>query len=667
MKNFSFGLNRSRLTSCLIGILCLVLIIMLLSPYFTYGKNTTTMVPKTNDAKTDGAQTVLYGRNWVLSGSSEDDENYKELIISADGKNSTLRTTNKLRVNQKYALSVFEAALDNYKNIQQNLDDCIAAENNAWARYNEIGALCNSIAAKMGKEPFELRKRGDVEEVEEEAAETEEGATEEAATEEAATTEAGAEDPYAADYKTMTTAMKNAERQLDKAIESRKTAQNCMDDCKAALDDAYAACLVVYSRDADGNALGEEDPNFIDPAYEKVRVFTADYNQALVDKFPEDFFNAVLSVKDSDFKVWLVDEANFGAEYAEFLNGDKDSKKNRENFYKDVFLKYDEATVAEKKQGYFDSVKDTLEDKDATKIYETMNTSILSRMSAEDRDNLIYSELDTMLSLSNAAFSKAQAAETKTAAALKSGGKTASDATKAVTQIEKQIDNVNKFSANYIKATTSDENNTEGENEEGTTVVTDEETPEVVIEDSLPHIEEYLKTIVDPHTFEDEQTEDTHIESPATVKYNKGNVTIDFANGEQKVTPFSTNLSYDQVESVSIMGFVAFPEDYASNFEATVADYKIAGYSRNSVVLLPIALFILLVVGIVLCIIFRDSIGSGILPACAGILGVIGFIFSKFLKLGDHRVAFIVMFAVLLVVSCCHIYMSIKEKKQKAA
>ena len=110
-----------------------------------------------------------------------------------------------------------------------------------------------------------------------------------------------------------------------------------------------------------------------------------------------------------------------------------------------------------------------------------------------------------------------------------------------------------------------------------------------------------------------------------------------------------------------------FPEDYASTFEATKSDYVIPQYSRNSVVLLPIILFILLIVSIVLAFVKRDSFASGICPVIAGVIGVFAFLFNSFLKLGDKRTGFIVMFAVLLVVSLCHIYLCIKDRRKAAA
>ena len=69
MKTYEIKMNRSRWLSCLIAVLCLALIIMMLCPYFTYGSDSTTLVPENSaDGKTMGDQNILYGRTWLRSG-----------------------------------------------------------------------------------------------------------------------------------------------------------------------------------------------------------------------------------------------------------------------------------------------------------------------------------------------------------------------------------------------------------------------------------------------------------------------------------------------------------------------------------------------------------------------------------------------------------------------
>ena len=163
------------------------------------------------------------------------------------------------------------------------------------------------------------------------------------------------------------------------------------------------------------------------------------------------------------------------------------------------------------------------------------------------------------------------------------------------------------------------------------------------------------------------------IETPVTVAYTAGkeandpaNLVLTFANGDVKKSEFDTVLSYDKVQKLSILGFIAFPDDYADDFEIPVANYKIQGYSRNSVVFLPILLFVLLIVCIVLAIIKRDSYVSGILPVATGIIGVLAFLFNTFLKLGDNPITFVICFAVLLVAGCLQICLYIRDKKKAA-
>ena len=1085
MKTFELKLNRSRCISFIIAVLCIVLIVMMLSPYFTFGKRTTTLIPA--GEKGDGTQDMLFGKTWVLEGADENDEDYKKLIVSATGKDSKLQTNNKLRVNQKFALDAFNTALENYDTIAQNYTDCLDYENQAWEKYNEIGKICNQLAASMGKPAFELKQRSAEEEavVEEEA--SEEGGEETAEAAEAeedlvALSQEG--DPYAEEYKTLTTAMRTANRQLETAISSRQTAKQCLTQAKEALDKAYEACLAVYSYEKNEN--GEYVPiteGAIDPSLEWVKIKSSEYNRALTTEFADDHLAAVLSVKDDDFKKWYVAEGQFAAEYAASLgvgedsildaaleallagdkkdafvegfvkpdsgeftkfisdneakivdavyeartadlgaadyeayavaNADKfsayvnenkaalteklyldatdnartkaayikdmntllykafikekcqsefvayladasrknelseelyaqyvdgedknipdhyysdfvtanktaeykeyltelaiagadanlaaelkkvadaqkqvmyqgnlsimyedfakanldsfkqmlyqnyadketveyklyaeanaetlkawfedaangasdiyteakaakikaaDKKKDREAFYQNHFKTLSAEQKAEIKKNFFDFIKGDLKDADQTKIYEQMNASILSRMSAEDRDAIVYGELDKMLAVSNAAYVKAKNAASKSETALKNGqaSKTSKKAEKTISQIQKQIDKVrpifddvrlisakenryntlianealkdqvfatfmedqtdlfdNALIKNYYQDEVKqvyyetmnlaaaegklddldamiedakkefllekkDELKASGQMDEyyekfinelhvadfkdwlydhqeidvkGTGAAATEEPAEEPAADTgeeaadetvdetadtteatdtteepataapaskLSAKEEYMAGIKDPNEFEADQTESLIMESTAQVKYTKranedvATVTIEFENGEKKETTFSTEVNYDKIEKVSILGFVAFPEDYAASFESTVADYKIASYSRNSVVLVPIILLILLVVGIVLAFVYRDSFASGICPAAAGIIGILGFAFSTFLKLGSSRTAFIILFALLLVISCIQIFLCIKDKREAA-
>ena len=120
MKTYSFTMNRSRWMSLLIAILCICMLIMLFSPYFTYGKDTTKLVPENAvDSKgkvtAQGDQDILYGRTWVLSGSDETQDGYRKIVVGTDGKNtSKVYSTNILRVNQQYAFTAFEECLKIY-------------------------------------------------------------------------------------------------------------------------------------------------------------------------------------------------------------------------------------------------------------------------------------------------------------------------------------------------------------------------------------------------------------------------------------------------------------------------------------------------------------------------------------------------------------------------
>ena len=172
MKTFELKMNRARVISCIIVLLCLALIVMLLSPYFTYGKAATVTKPA------EGTKEMLFNKTWIKTGTAEGDENYEAIVVSKDGKNSTYITTNKLRFNQQYTEKVFEDAIENYREMTNNLEAANLAEDDAWAKYDELGAMSNKLAERMQKTPFTLKDRAATEAAEEAAADGNEEGTE---------------------------------------------------------------------------------------------------------------------------------------------------------------------------------------------------------------------------------------------------------------------------------------------------------------------------------------------------------------------------------------------------------------------------------------------------------------------------------------------------------
>jgi len=638
MKTYEIKMNRSRWISCLIAVLCLALIIMMLCPYFTYGSDSTTLVPANSaDGKTMGDQTILYGRTWVLSGSDESQDGYKRIEVDAAGGNnkSKLYTTNILRVNQLATLDTFNSALANYNAIADSVEQCQVSVNDCENKIADLVAAANVVAVKLGKTPFSAEAIEAA--AEKEAAGTTEEAAEGAETAEA--TEAPAAEPADlseadTDYKTLTDAISKAEKELVKAEGFYNTAKTSLDSAKKALDDAYAAAKAAY------------DSKTIDASYAWVTETTAAYNNALREAYPDEFKVGYAAANDKEFKEFLA--TKYAARYEEL----KATERKPENkLYDEIMPTLSKADKTALYAEFFtQKVGDSeLDDKAVSDAVIKAKDEIALTLSDEERDDKILGNLSRMKEASNKAAAAAKSAANATAAALKAGDKKATidKAAKLPANIEKQMKNVTALIEKY--ALTAPE-----------AVEPAAFTPDAVTR--------YSNADYDVDELEAAETEkDTLMVSDCTVKYSKrnsdtvGKVTITFANEETKESSFGTSVNYDGKKQVSLMGFVGFPEDLKDTMEKEVA-YKIFGYQRNSAVLVPIVLFVLLILGVVFAIIKRDSFGSAVCPFLAGAIGVIAYLTSAFLKLGDAHTLHTIGFAVLLVVSCLQLYLGIKDK-----
>lgn len=147
------------------------------------------------------------------------------------------------------------------------------------------------------------------------------------------------------------------------------------------------------------------------------------------------------------------------------------------------------------------------------------------------------------------------------------------------------------------------------------------------------------------------------------VKYNdkKNLLTLTFANGDEIETEYSANVSYNGTKELSILGYVGFPYN-VPDFDMEMG-YKIENYYINDVVLVPIALLVLAVLGVIFCILKRDKMSAAFLPVAFALIGIFGYIFSDFMKLGDKFWLHMIGFIVVLVVAALHIFIKAKERK----
>ena len=689
MKTFSFTMTRSRWMSLLIAILCICMLIMLFSPYFTYGKDTTKLVPENAvDSKgkvtAQGDQDILYGRTWVLNGSDETQDGYRKIVVGTDGKNtSKVYSTNILRVNQQYAYTAFEECLHNYNDIAQNVEDCEVLYKKAQDQYNEVSAYISGVIEQVtaAKDGADAAKQEEID----------------------------------ADLKKLNTALSTCARQLDTAKAAYDTATENLGKAEAALKNAYDAASIAYSEDE------------IDVHLPWVNETVDAYNREIMEVYPDDYVEGLATSKLDDFKVYVAElnpetaarvyalnktddlkqllKSRYADDYAKIVaaNPDKDEKANLTALYKQKDAELDAETKqaiytemyttgkAPEKRIYtaiYNEVMGGLKQEEKLELYKGFaekyysdpsaediglavteaKNIIAGRMSDEDRDEPIIGRLNEMKARSNALAAEAKQALSDTAAAIKAGDKksTTDKSAKVADSIAKQEASAKDMEAKYFPAKEGEAKEEAKEAEEKEYTFTPIKRYDAKNDADFPvHIETREKEIA--------SSPDAALlmETNATVKYAKGNadaigkVTITYANGSTLNTTFGSSVEYDGKQDVSIMGFVGFPEDLKDTFESEIA-YKIFGYNRNTVVLVPIILLILLVLGVVFAIIKRDTFASGICPTAAGCLGVITYLASQFLKLGNYHTLHTIGFAVLFVVGALQLYFGIRDKINKA-
>jgi hypothetical protein len=518
-----------------------------------------------------------------------------------------------------------------------------------------------------------------------------------------------------ADLKKLNTALSTCARQLDTAKAAYDTATENLGKAEAALKNAYDAASIAYSEDE------------IDVHLPWVNETVDAYNREIMEVYPDDYVEGLATSKLDDFKVYVAElnpetaarvyalnktddlkqllKSRYADDYAKIVaaNPDKDEKANLTALYKQKDAELDAETKqaiytemyttgkAPEKRIYtaiYNEVMGGLKQEEKLELYKGFaekyysdpsaediglavteaKNIIAGRMSDEDRDEPIIGRLNEMKARSNALAAEAKQALSDTAAAIKAGDKksTTDKSAKVADSIAKQEASAKDMEAKYFPAKEGEAEEEAKEADEKEYTFTPIKRYDATNEADFPvHIETREKEIA--------SSSDAALlmETNATVKYAKGNsdaigkVTITYANGSTLNTTFGSSVEYDGKQDVSIMGFVGFPEDLKDTFESEIA-YKIFGYNRNTVVLVPIILLILLVLGVVFAIIKRDTFASGICPTAAGCLGVITYLASQFLKLGNYHALHTIGFAVLFVVGALQLYFGIRDKINKA-
>ena len=574
MKTYEIKMNRSRWTSLLICILSILLVVMLCTPYFTYGKTTTSFIPEAGDAN------QLYGKTWVLNGGEVGTEGYQKIDI-ADGKEkSTLYTTNMLRVNQKAALDTLNAAVANYNEIAEAVELCEAYKAEAADVYAKFEAVYNEFA--KGVTPYVAPAEGEP------------------------ATEPTEDQTKLAD---MEKALTSAKKKADEAAKYFDTATAELANAEKAVNDAYAAASAAYAQDA---------------SFAWVTETTTAYNDALLEAYPEEAKIGFAEAKLDAFKTWLSEK--YPEKFAE-----ETGKKALNNFYDKL------EKTAEDYDEFFAANETELTADEIITSAEKVKEVIAGKMSDAERDTKITGKLNDMKAASAKAADAAKAAQKATDAAIKAGAKKQTS-----DKAKKALDSVVKSFAPY-----------KAEDEE-----------EAAFEFEAAKVKRIaVKDLGEDFNATDKGIkEDTLMASPCTVKLDKkGVATFTFANGETKSNNFATSVGYDSEKTISLLGYVGFPYN-ADEFTAEAA-YNIKDYYINDVVLLPIILGLLGVLGLVIGILKRDNFAAGICPTLAGIIGIIGYAVSPFIKMGDHFTSHMIFYAVILIVGALHIALGIRDWK----
>ena len=301
------------------------------------------------------------------------------------------------------------------------------------------------------------------------------------------------------------------------------------------------------------------------------------------------------------------------------------------------------ATEAAKKAYTADAsytwITETTEAKDAAlkEAYPDKEAADLEAMLGSERDSVINEKLAAYKATAIEAGKEAAAAKKSAETAQTDAAKCKKNVDSAIKTSDKEIDKAVKSIVEIIPEYEA------------------AEIPETFETTAVADVvyTEYEKTSDEPKLME--------TTGKVTYKNDKETLKLEFANGDTIETTYATKMSYNGKKDISILYFVGFPYN-ATDFD-TELGYKIADYKINDVVLLPIVLLVLAIIGIVLCILKKDKFTAGIIPAAFGIVGVVGYLTSAFLKLGNHYVLHIVVCAVILVVSALHIYLGIKDKK----
>lgn len=550
-----------------------------------------------------GNEKILNG-TWKLSGSDETQDGYKEIVIN-NGK-MTVRTTNIIRVNQIDADKAVETAKADYAKIAANVQAADIAYQKAVALEAEGEKVFNMIAKKLGS----TETADELEKAEEQA--------EAAANATAENAEAVVEEKPAEDKPKQLT---DAETSLKKMVKAVADAKENLEKAQAALVTAQEA--VTAARNG------------------AVKTYEADASYAWITETEEAYNNAVDEAFKADYISGNTDrvraELIAAAEEKELA----DQKKARKAELKGTDAKEVEkelekvALTAEKKA----EIAATITDDAVAAEVEKQYADYIANMLGEKKDGALNDKLNTNKAIAAEGAKAAIEAMNNAENAAKEGEKTyQKKAEKAASDSEKELAKLQKTALELL--------------------------PETVFEELAGDYQAAEVAALQYEAYDNTSSEKAMMETEGKAKYNekKSTLSLTFANGDKIDTPFGASFGYNEIKHLSILGYVGFPyevEDFSEEMT-----YRIENFYINDVVLIPIILLVLCIIGIVMCALKKDKLSAGIVPAILGVVGVVGYLTSDFLKLGDKYTVHIILFAVIFVVAVLHIVLSAKKAKK---
>lgn len=550
-----------------------------------------------------GNEKILNG-TWKLSGSDETQDGYKEIVINS-GK-MTVKTTNIIRVNQIDADKAVETAKADYAKIAANVQAADIAYQKAVALEAEGEKVFDMISKALGS----TETADELEKAEEQA--------EAAANATAENAEAVVEEKPAEDKPKQLT---DAETSLKKMVKAVADAKENLEKAQAALVTAQEA--VTAARNG------------------AVKTYEADASYAWITETEEAYNNAV----DEEFKADYI-SGNTDRVRAELIAAAEEKelaaqKKTRKAELKGTDAKEVEkelekvALTAEKEA----EIAATITDDAVAAEVEKQYADYIANMLGEKKDGALNDKLNVNKAIAAEGAKAAIEAMNNAENAAKEAEKTyQKKAEKAASDSEKELAKLQKTALELL--------------------------PETVFEELVGDYQAAEVAALQYEAYDNTSTEKAMMETEGKAKYNekKSTLSLTFANGDKIDTPFGASFGYNEIKHLSILGYVGFPyevEDFSEEMT-----YRIENFYINDVVLIPIILLVLCIIGIVMCALKKDKLSAGIVPAILGVVGVVGYLTSDFLKLGDKYTVHIVLFAVIFVVAVLHIVLSAKKAKK---